>query len=66
MTLTVLALLGKEDSLRGHLRQALDSKDLTKREISELMIHLAYYAGWPVGQFGFESAMKVLAEPRVE
>jgi 4-carboxymuconolactone decarboxylase len=63
ITLTVLAMLGKEDGLRGHLRQALASKDLSKREVSELMIHLAYYAGWPVGQLGFEAAMKVMAEP---
>jgi 4-carboxymuconolactone decarboxylase len=64
VTLTVLTLLTKEDSLLGHLRQALKSGDLSKKEIEELMIHLTAYAGWPVGSFGFDVAMKVFAELR--
>src|SRR6266481_1298516 len=66
LTLTVLLLMGKEDSVALHLRQALVSGDLSKQEIQEVMIHLAYYAGWPVGQLGFEVAMKVFAELRAE
>lgn len=69
VTLTVLTLLTKEDSLLGHLRQALKSGDLSKKEVEELMIHLAAYAGWPVGSFGFDVAMKAFAElkkPRPE
>jgi 4-carboxymuconolactone decarboxylase len=65
VTLTVLTLMLKEDSLAGHLRQALKG-DLTKKEVEELMIHLAHYAGWPVGSFGFDVAMKVFAEMRAE
>ena len=66
LTLTVLLLAGKEDSVALHLRQALVSGDLSKKEVEEVMIHLAYYAGWPVGQLGFDVAMKVFAELRAE
>ena len=62
ITLTVLVLQNRRESLLGHLRQALRSGDLSKREVSELMIHLAHYAGWPTGQFGFEAAMEVMFE----
>src|SRR5437868_6474502 len=61
VTLTVLTMMGKRDSLEGHLRVALE-KDLSYREVEELMIHLAHYAGWPVGQMGFETAMAVHME----
>ena len=66
VTLTVLLLMGKEDSVALHLRQALVSGDLDKKQVEELMIHLAFYAGWPVGQMGFDVAMKVLAELRAK
>jgi 4-carboxymuconolactone decarboxylase len=59
ITITMLTMMLKEDSLKGHLEQAL-KKDLSKKEISEMMIHIAHYAGWPVGQFGFEVAGKVI------
>jgi 4-carboxymuconolactone decarboxylase len=65
-TLTVLLLSGKADSVALHLRQALIAGELTKKEVEEVMIHLAYYAGWPVGQLGFDVAMKVFGELRAE
>ena len=64
LTLTVLAILGKESSLELHLKQALVREELTKREVEEVMIHLAHYAGWPVGQLGFDALIKVAAELR--
>lgn len=64
ITLTVLVLLGKEGSIELHLRQALARGELTKKEVEELMIHLAHYAGWPVGQAGFDVALKLFAEMR--
>ena len=65
ITLTILALQMKEESLALHLRQAL-KKDLTKKELSELMIHVAHYAGWPVGQLGLDTLMASLAEREKE
>jgi 4-carboxymuconolactone decarboxylase len=64
ITLTVLTLLGKESSIELHLRQALTKGELTKKEVEEVMIHLAHYAGWPVAQVGFDSAMRVIGELR--
>jgi 4-carboxymuconolactone decarboxylase len=64
ITLTVLALLGKESSMELHLRQALVKNEMTKKELEEVMIHLAHYAGWPVAQVGFDALMKVVAELR--
>jgi 4-carboxymuconolactone decarboxylase len=64
ITLTVLTLLGKESSIELHLRQALTKGELTKKEVEELMIHLAHYAGWPVGQVGFDVAIKLFGELR--
>ncbi len=63
ITLTILLTQMKEESLALHLRQALKG-DLTKKELSELMIHVAHYAGWPVGQLGFDTLMKTLAETK--
>jgi 4-carboxymuconolactone decarboxylase len=65
VTITVLAMMMKEESLAGHLKQALKG-DLTKRELEEVMIHLAHYAGWPVGQLGFDTLMKTLAAIKSE
>jgi 4-carboxymuconolactone decarboxylase len=57
ITLTVLAMIGKESSMELHLKQALKSGELTAKELEEVMIHLAHYAGWPVGQLGFDCLM---------
>ncbi len=63
ITLTILLTQMKEESLALHLRQALKG-DLTKKELSELVIHVAHYAGWPIGQLGFDTLMAVLAEKK--
>jgi 4-carboxymuconolactone decarboxylase len=47
VTLTVLACLGNEPTLRLHLGAALKSGDLTDAELDELVLHVAHYAGWP-------------------
>ncbi len=66
VTLTILCTMLKEDSLRPHLEAALKSGDLGKKELRELMIHVAHYAGWPVGQFGYDVLMKTVAELQAE
>ena len=38
--------LGREKQLVGHLERALNN-GLTKTELSEVITHLAFYAGWP-------------------
>jgi 4-carboxymuconolactone decarboxylase len=48
VTLSALIANGRAAQLRGHLGRALDN-GLTPAEISEVVAHLAFYAGWPVG-----------------
>ena len=46
--ITVAALItnGSTEQLRGHLTRARDN-GLTETELKEVIIHLAFYAGWP-------------------
>jgi 4-carboxymuconolactone decarboxylase len=46
ITVATLLALGREKQLEGHLARAL-ANGVTKDEISELITHLAFYAGWP-------------------
>lgn len=45
---TVAALIanGNTEQLPGHLRRARDN-GLSETELAEVIIHLAFYAGWP-------------------
>lgn len=47
VTLSALIANGRAAQLRGHLGRALDN-GVTPTEISEIVAHLAFYAGWPV------------------
>lgn len=42
----VLTATYRPEQLKGHLQRALDN-GLTKDEISEMITHVAFYAGWP-------------------
>jgi len=44
--------LGNEAALRLHLGAAKKSGDLSDKDIDELIVHLAHYAGWPVAAVG--------------
>src|SRR5438309_11560096 len=46
--ITVAALIagGNTEQLSGHLMRAKDN-GLTETELKEVIIHLAFYAGWP-------------------
>ena len=46
--ITVAALItnGSTEQLRSHLARAKDN-GLSEAELKEVMIHLAFYAGWP-------------------
>src|SRR5258708_31644873 len=46
ITVASLIALGREKQLEGHLQRAL-ANGVTKDEISEIITHLAFYAGWP-------------------
>jgi 4-carboxymuconolactone decarboxylase len=46
IVVATLIALGRERQLVGHLNRALDN-GVSKNEISEIITHLAFYAGWP-------------------
>ncbi|MGF7172141.1 4-carboxymuconolactone decarboxylase [Sphingobium xanthum] len=46
VTLTVLIATGRTGQMEGHLARGLDN-GLTPIEVSGLVTHLAFYAGWP-------------------
>ena len=63
-SLVVLATListYRPEQLPGHLARALDN-GVTRQEISEIITHLAFYAGWPKAMSALQVAKRVFAE----
>ena len=61
---TVSALIGKgivDSSLKYHLESAR-SNGVTRTEMSELLTHIAFYAGWPNAWAAFRMAKEVYAD----
>jgi 4-carboxymuconolactone decarboxylase len=48
----------RPEQLRGHLQRALDN-GLTKLEISEMITHVAFYAGWPASMSAANIAREI-------
>ena len=46
VTISSLIALGQVAQLASHLNRAMDN-GLTKAQASEVLTHLAFYAGWP-------------------
>ncbi|MBP3483167.1 MAG: carboxymuconolactone decarboxylase family protein [Alistipes sp.] len=62
--ITVATLVGKgivDSSLTHHLQFA-KANGITRKEISEMLTHIAFYAGWPNAWAAFRSAKEVWAE----
>ena len=59
ITLAVLAALGHKDEFEVHVRAALRNS-LTEREIGEVLLHTAVYAGVPAANAAFAIAQRVL------
>ena len=60
IVVATLIALGRERQLPGHLNRALDN-GVTKQEISEIITHLAFYAGWPAARTAAQIAKDVFA-----
>jgi 4-carboxymuconolactone decarboxylase len=62
--ITVAALIagGNTEQLTGHLRRAQEN-GLTDTELKEIIIHLAFYAGWPRAMSAVQMAKNVLENP---
>ena len=61
ITVAVLTALYRTDQLRGHIGRALDN-GVTKEEIAEIIVHMAFYAGWPTAANAVRVAKEVYAE----
>jgi 4-carboxymuconolactone decarboxylase len=61
--ITIAALISthRPTQLKGHIQRALKN-GVTKTEISEVVTHLAFYAGWPAGMVGATVAMDAYEE----
>jgi len=61
ITCATLIALGREKQLVGHLQRALDN-GLKQSELSEVITHLAFYAGWPAAMSAAQQAYTQLIE----
>src|SRR5256885_15022166 len=63
ITVATLLALGRDKQLDGHLARAL-ANGVTRDEISELITHLAFYAGWPAAMTAALVAKDVFEQQR--
>ena len=61
VTIAALMTLGKEAPLRLHIRGGLNA-GLTREQITEAIIHLAYYVGWPAAYTAMDAARQAFAD----
>ena len=61
--ITVAALItgGNTEQLSGHLERARQN-GLTETELKEVIIHLAFYAGWPKAMSGIQVAKRTFQD----
>jgi len=65
ITIALLVAQGRSDQLKQHLRGAFKA-GFSNREMLEIMIHVAHYAGWASGTSGQEMALDVFNEIEAE
>jgi 4-carboxymuconolactone decarboxylase len=63
ITVATLTALYRPQQLRGHIARAL-ANGVTKDEISEIITHLAFYAGWPSAVSAADIAREVFEEQK--
>jgi 4-carboxymuconolactone decarboxylase len=62
ITVSALLALNRPDQLKAHLAIAL-TNGVTKEELTEVITHLAFYAGWPCGVAAVGIAREVFNAP---
>lgn len=62
-SLTVIATRGLREPLVAHLSAALTSGDLSADELHEWVLHLSFYAGWPIGATAYAALREILSHP---
>ena len=63
VTVALLAALGKQHELKGHVRGALNN-GATSQEIQEVLLHTSIYCGVPTAVDAFRSAAEVIDGPK--
>ena len=58
ITIAALTALGRETELKAHIRGGLNL-GLTREQIVEIILQLAFYAGQPAAHAGFRAAKEV-------
>ena len=58
ITCAALTVLAREPELRIHMRGA-KNLGITREKLSDMLIHLAHYGGWPVAVGGFRALREV-------
>lgn len=64
ITVASLISLYRTNELPFHLKRALEN-GVTREELSEVITHLAFYAGWPPASTAVAIARKVFEEPGI-
>ena len=59
ITVAVLAAMGRQHELKGHVRGALNN-GATPQELQEVLLHLAAYCGIPAAVEAFRTAASVV------
>jgi 4-carboxymuconolactone decarboxylase len=67
ITIGIAASQGQSDLLRLQFEAAKANGELTQAQIDEIVVHIAYYAGWPNATVALEAAygLKVAEPPTV-
>lgn len=63
VTVALLAALGKQHELKGHVRGALNN-GATAQEIQEVLLHTSIYCGVPTAVDAFRSTAEVIDGPK--
>jgi len=63
ITVAALVALYRPEQLKGHTERAL-ANGVTREEISELITHLAFYAGWPSAMSAARVVKQVFEEKK--
>lgn len=61
VTCAVLVATYRPEQLKGHIARAL-ANGVSKEELSEMITHVAFYAGWPAAMTAANIAREVFAE----
>lgn len=63
ITVAMLAALGKQHELKGHVRGALNN-GASPQELQEVLLHAAIYCGVPTAVEAFRTAAEVVDGPK--